>query len=75
MDELLDVLRDVTDDVDFEHETKLVDDGILTSFDILEIISALDDAYDINIPASEIVPKNFNSAQAMLEMVKRLQEA
>jgi D-alanine--poly(phosphoribitol) ligase subunit 2 len=74
MEELLKVLEDVTDEVDFTKEEHLIDDGLLTSFDILQIISALDDAYGISIPASEIVPKNFNSAKAMLALVNRLQQ-
>lgn len=74
MEELLKVLEDVTDEVDFTKEKHLIDDGLLTSFDILQIISALDDAYGISIPASEIVPKNFNSAKAMLALVNRLQQ-
>ena len=53
----------------------MIDDGILNSFDILQIISELNDAYDISIPASEIVPANFNSAKALYAMVKRLQDA
>ncbi|MDD5940009.1 MAG: acyl carrier protein [Lachnospiraceae bacterium] len=73
MDELIDILKDIKDDVDFEHCTTLIDDGILDSFDILQIISALNDEYDISIPASEIVPKNFNSAASLYAMVQRLQ--
>lgn len=75
MEELIELLQDIKDDVDFEHCTTLIDDGILDSFDILQIISALNDEYDISIPAGEIIPKNFNSAKALYEMVKRLQEA
>ncbi len=75
MEELIELLQDIKDDVDFEHCTTLIDDGILDSFDILQIISALNDEYDISIPAGEIVPKNFNSAKALYEMVQRLQEA
>ncbi len=75
MDELIQILSDVKDDVDFANCTTLIDDGILNSFDILQIISELNDAYDISIPASEIVPANFNSAKALYEMVKRLQDA
>ncbi|MEE8814861.1 MAG: phosphopantetheine-binding protein [Lachnospiraceae bacterium] len=74
MDELLEILQDVTDEVDFKTEEHLIDDGLLNSFDILQIISALDDAYGISIPASEIVPANFNSAKAMLALVNRLQQ-
>lgn len=73
MDELLDLLGEIRDDVDFSHCDKLIDDGILGSFDILQIISALNDEYDIAIPASEIMPANFNSAKSILAMVQRLQ--
>jgi len=74
MEELLDILSEIKDDVDFETEDKLIDDGILDSFDILQIISALNDEYDISIPASEIIPENFNSAESLWDMVQRLQE-
>ena len=74
MEELLEVLQDVKDDADFENCTTLIDDGVLDSFDLLQSIAALNDTYDISIPASEIVPANFNSAEAMYRMVQRLQE-
>ena len=74
MEELIELLSDIKEDVDFENETALIDDGILDSFDILQIISALNDEYDISIPGSEIVPDNFNSAKSLYEMVLRLQE-
>ena len=60
--------------MDFSTCTTLIDDGILDSFDILQIISALNEEYDISIPASEIMPQNFNSAEALYNMVQRLQE-
>ena len=75
MEELIELLEDIKDDVDFASCTTLIDDGILDSFDILQIISALNDEYDISIPAGEIIPANFNSAKSLYEMVQRLQEA
>lgn len=72
MEELLGLLSDIRDDVDFENETELIDAKILTSFDIIQIIAMLDDEYDIAIPANEIVPKNFNSAKAILALIERL---
>ncbi len=74
MEELLEILSEVKEDIDFENETALIDDGLLDSFDILQIISALNEEYDISIPASEIIPDNFNSAEALYEMVNRLKE-
>ena len=73
MDELIGLLEDIKEDVDFANCETLIDDHILDSFDILQIISTLNDNYDISIPASEIVPVNFNSAKSLLAMVQRLQ--
>ena len=74
MDELLELLQDVRDDVDFETCETLIDDGILASFDILQIISAINEAFDVEIPATSIIPKNFNSAKAMYTMIEKLLE-
>ena len=72
MEELLEILKDVRDDIDFENATDLVSSKILTSFDIIQLISTLDDEYDISIPASEIVPANFDSAAAIYALVQKL---
>ncbi len=72
MEEILDILNGLGLDVNFEHCTTLIDDGILESLDIVTVIAELSDAFDITIPARDIVPENFNSAEAMLNMVNRL---
>lgn len=72
MEEILDILNGLGLDADFERCTTLIDDGILESLDIVTIIAELSDAFDITIPARDIVPENFNSAEAMLNMVNRL---
>lgn len=74
METMLELLGEIKEDIDFENCTTLIDDAMLDSFDILQIISALNDEYDISIPATEITPANFNSAAALLAMVERLQE-
>lgn len=74
MDELLDILAEVNADVDFETCDTLIDDGILDSFDIVNIVGELNDAFDIEITPADIVPENFNSAEAMWDMIKRLQD-
>ena len=74
MDEILEILEGINPDIDFETCDTLVDDGILASLDIVSVIAELSDAFDITIPARDIVPENFNSADAMLEMLQRLQD-
>lgn len=48
--------------------------GIFSSFDIVSLVGELNDAFDIDITPVDIVPENFNSAEAMWEMIQRLQD-
>lgn len=73
MERLLDALSQVRDDVDFSGGQGLVDEGVIDSLDLTQIIAALDEAFDIRISAGEIEPENFNSAEAMLRLVRRYQ--
>ena len=74
MDELLELLEDIKPTVDFRTCTGLIDDGYLDSFDILSIVSELNDAFGIEISPVDIIPENFNSAQALRNMVERLKD-
>ena len=74
MEKLMEILREIDDTIDFEKETALIDGRILDSFGMITLVSELEDAFDIQIGASEMVPENFNSEQAMWEMVTRLKE-
>ena len=73
-DTILDILNDIIDEDDLDTCTTLIDDGVLSSLDIIQLIGALNDEFDISIPATEIIPVNFNSVDAMVAMVARLQD-
>ena len=73
MDELLEILKEAKPDVDFSSEKKLIDNGVLDSFDVVHLVMKLNDAFDIEIGAEDIVPENFNSAEALWAMIERLQ--
>lgn len=73
MEQLLEILKSIREDVDFENEKNLIDDDILDSFDIVSIVGELCDAYDITITVEDMEPENFNSAEAILDLVERRQ--
>ena len=75
MDELLELLNDTIEDVDFENEESLMSDKIISSIDLAEIISAIEEHYDIEIDMEYMIPENFESAQAMLDMIEELLDA
>jgi acyl carrier protein len=72
MEELYEILEEMQPEIDFHKETALIDDHLLDSLTVLSLISELEDAFDITIPAVEIIPQNFNSAEAMWELIQRL---
>ena len=74
MDALLEILKELHPEVDFETCDTLIDDKILDSFDIVTIISEINTEYDVAIPAEEIIPENFNSAEALYDLIERLQD-
>lgn len=74
MENLIEILKEIHPEVDFYKNDKLVDDGIIDSFDIVTLISEINQEFDITIPVEEIIPDNFNSAQSLYAMIKRLQD-
>lgn len=74
METLLDILNELHPEVDFETESGLIDNKILDSFDIVTIVAEIDAEFDVQIPAVELTPENFNSAQALYALVEKLMD-
>lgn len=74
MEELLNLLKGIRPDVDFENETELIDDGILDSMDVVSIISEIDDVFNVQIRITELEPENFNSAEAIWGLIQKLKK-
>ena len=74
MEALLNILSEIHPEVDFETEEHLIDNKILDSFDIVTIVAEIDSEFDVQIPAVELTPENFNSAQALYALVEKLMD-
>lgn len=72
MEKLMEILKGIRPDVDFENEKALIDDGILDSFDVVSIISELDNEFDVQVRITELDPENFNSAESIWNLVQEL---
>lgn len=73
MKEVIEVLNGVKKGVDYEKEEHLVTDGILSSFDIIMLISALKEKFEVDITVMDIVPENFESAKTIKEFIDSLE--
>ena len=74
MERLLEILTGLHPEIDFTVTGDLIDDGILDSLDIVTLVTEIDAEFDVAIPAEEIVPENFNSAEALMALINRLDE-
>lgn len=72
MKKLLEILEDIQPDIDYKTCSTLIDDGLLDSFAILSIVGEIEDEFGVSVTPAEIVPENFNSMQALWEMIQRL---
>ena len=71
-EKLLSLLEDIRPDVDFQSETKLIDDGILDSFDIISIVQSVGESFGVEIDVDDLESENFNSADAILDLIEKL---
>lgn len=74
MERIIEILEDIKPEVDYNNCRELIDGHYLDSLSIISLIAELEEEFDITIPAIEIIPANFNSVEAMYEMIQRLQE-
>lgn len=74
MEQLLRIMGEIRPDVDFTKEENLIDDEILDSFDVISIVSEVNVQYGIEINVNDMVPENFNSAEALFALIQRLQQ-
>ena len=74
MEELLSILRELHPEVDFESCDTLIDDKILDSIDIVTLVAEIGSEFDVEVPAEELTPENFNSARALFALIRRLED-
>ena len=73
MEDLFHVLIQFNDNIDYKNETALLTDGIIDSVSLVELVTALEKSFFIDIPLEEIIPENFNSIENIWGMIERLQ--
>ena len=71
-EKVLQVLQEALPHIDFLESDEMVDEGILDSLSITEIIATLSVEFNITIPFEDIVEENFNSIDGLAKMVERL---
>ena len=69
---ILEILKGVNEDILTYEGKNMLEDGLIDSFEIIEIISKLEDELKIEIDAENIVASNFENKETVIEMVIKL---
>lgn len=73
-EKVLNVLKEVKPNRDFTGVDNIIDGGYLDSLELMGLISALNDCFNVEIDVFLIRPENFNSVDAISEMIAGLLE-
>ena len=71
MEKIYDLLAELRPEFNFYNSKNFIDDGMLDSFDIISLVSALEETYDIHIDALDILPENFCSIEAIANLIRK----
>ena len=72
MEDLIRIMSEIRPDLDFTKEDKLIDDDVLDSFDIISIVSEVNDFFNIELNVNDLLPENFNSAAALYDLIQKV---
>lgn len=74
MEDLIRIMSEIRPDLDFNKEKALVDNDILDSFDIIAIVSEVNDFYGVEINVNDLLPENFNTAGALYDLIMSMKD-
>ena len=74
MKTIIEIIKSIKPGAEITENTKLIEQHILDSFAIINLVANLEDEYDVAISAKDIVPENFESPKAILSMIERLED-
>ena len=72
MEDLIRIMSEIRPDLDFTKEDKLIDDDVLDSFDIISIVSEVNDFFNVELNVNDLLPENFNSAAALYDLIQKV---
>lgn len=67
------ILKDLRPEVDFEKEDKLIENGIIDSFDLVALVGEINEVFGVEVEFEDMEPENFNSAENIYKMICRLE--
>lgn len=74
MEELIEILKEIRPDIDFNVQENLIEEEILDSFDIVSLVARIDEEFDVQITPADLIPENFKSAKTIYNLIEKLRD-
>lgn len=71
MEKIMEMLKEIRPEFDFGQSEDFIEDGYLDSFDLVTLVSELDDTFGISIDGLDIIPENFASVETIAKVVRK----
>lgn len=71
MDKIYEILEEIKPEHDFRDSENFVEDGLLDSFDVVSLVSIIEEEWNIVVDGLDIIPENFVSVDAISELIKK----
>ena len=71
MKSVAEILKEIRPEFDFTTSNDFIVDGMLDSFDMVMLVSALDKTYSISIEGMEIIPENFKNLETIAALLRK----
>ena len=68
---ILKILSGLHPEFDFTMDVNFIEEGILDSFDVINLVTALDSEFGISIDGTDVLPENFSSVNAIVMLLKK----
>lgn len=68
---VLEILKEMRPEFNFETSENFVDDGYLDSFDIVSVVAEIEDKFGVLINGLEVLPENFESVTAICNLIRK----
>ena len=71
-DRIINILCEVNSQIGDNLKANLIGEGVIDSFDIVRIVSSIEEEFKISIDANDIVEENFNTVDSIIALVERI---
>ena len=68
---VLNILSEIRSEFDFSTCSNFIEDGMLDSFDIVTLVTMLDEEFKISIEGTQVIPDNFISVESICSLLSK----